>query len=281
MTREIVTRVEGPEAAGPIERRISLSVHTFDAVAFEENVPLKDLAALFPGARVRGYELHVPLPESGDLFLYSFGALVFLDVAAEQRERELARLGHLRPRLAATIVREEFTVHEDPTEGIGIAAGRFTVDRLTRERGGVIALTVAQSAAMEYYEQIIERLAARTSSIVDRLQTRGSVSMRTRPLHRFIGEAIGTRTEVLSVLHLLDKPDATWEDAAMDRIYDDLRAEFDLVDRYGALEAKVRSVQEALELLLDVARDRRLVLLEATIVVLIVFEIVLSLARVL
>jgi len=38
--------------------------------------------------------------------------------------------------------------------------------------------------------------------------------------------------------------------------------------------------QEALELLLDVARDRRLVLLEGAIVLLIVLEIVLTLARI-
>jgi uncharacterized Rmd1/YagE family protein len=65
----------------------------------------------------------------------------------------------------------------------------------------------------------------------------------------------------------------------MDRIYGDLRGEFDLSDRYGALESKLKSVQEALELLLGTARDRRLVALETTIVVLIVIEIVLGLVR--
>jgi uncharacterized Rmd1/YagE family protein len=103
--------------------------------------------------------------------------------------------------------------------------------------------------------------------------------MRVRPLHRFIGEAVATRAEVLEVLHLLDKPDAAWDDPAMSDIYDDLRAEFDLSDRYRALESKLRSVQEALELVLDVVRDRRLVLLEAAIVLLIVFEIILTLTR--
>ena len=122
-------------------------------------------------------------------------------------------------------------------------------------------------------------MAARTGRLVDRLESRGTVAWQTRPLHRFIGEAISTRTEVLAVLHLLDKPDETWEDPAMDRIYDDLRAEFDLGDRFTALELKLRSVQESLELLLDVARDRRLVLLEVAIVVLIVVEVVLSLIR--
>ena len=59
------------------------------------------------------------------------------------------------------------------------------------------------------------------------------------------------------MLHLLDKPEAAWEDPAMDRIYEDLRAEFDLAARYEALEAKLQTIQEALVLALDVARDRR------------------------
>ena len=101
----------------------------------------------------------------------------------------------------------------------------------------------------------------------------------TKPLHKFIGAAIGTRNEVLSILHMLDKPEAVWEDVTADRIYHELRAEFDLSDRYQALEHKLRSVQEALELVLDMARDYRLVLLEVTIVLLILIEIVLSFVR--
>jgi uncharacterized Rmd1/YagE family protein len=132
---------------------------------------------------------------------------------------------------------------------------------------------------MEYYERIVDQMFGRTDSLVDRLERRGTVSMRTRPLHRFIGAAIGTRSEVLTILHLLDKPDEVWEDAGIALIYDELRAEFDLVDRYQALEMKLRSVQEALELVLDVARDRRLILLELAVVLLIFLEILLPLLR--
>ncbi len=132
---------------------------------------------------------------------------------------------------------------------------------------------------MEYYETIVESMFERTRRLVERLERKGTTPLRTRPLHRFIGEAVGTRNEVLSVLHLLDKPDAAWDDPAMDAIYEDLRDEFDLGDRFNALELKLRGVQEALELVLDVSRDRRLVLLEASIVVLIVIELVLSLLR--
>jgi uncharacterized Rmd1/YagE family protein len=132
---------------------------------------------------------------------------------------------------------------------------------------------------MEYYERIVEEMFARTDQLVQRLEKEGTVSWRTKPQHKFIGAAISTRNEVLTILHLLDKPDEAWDDAGMNKIYDELRAEFDLVDRYQALELKLRSVQEALELVLDVARDRRLVLLETAVVVLIVLEILLTLFR--
>jgi uncharacterized Rmd1/YagE family protein len=217
--------------------------------------------------------------DGGQLFIYPFGAIVFHDLPPEQREAELARLRSVRPGLTTKVVRESFTVREEPGARVEIVNGTLVVDSCGPGRVAVVALIVAQSAAMEYYERIVEELFARTHALVEPLEKHGSVPLRTRRLHQFIGQAISTRSEVFTVLTLLDKPDATWDDPALDRIYDDLRAEFDLIDRYGALEQKLRSVQEALQLVLDVARDRRMWLLELFIGVLIVFEVLLELSR--
>lgn len=255
--------------------------HSFHAVAFEENLNLREIATNFPEAKLSAHHLRIAVDSPGDTFVFPFGAIVFHDAGPERREAALATLHRARPGLTTQVVHEEYTVREDATVGrVGFDTnGTLVVDKMTHGRANVIALTVAQSAAMEYYERIVESLFARTAALVERLERRGTVAMRVRPLHRFIGEAVATRAEVLEVLHLLDKPDAAWDDPAMSDIYDDLRAEFDLSDRYRALESKLRSVQEALELVLDVVRDRRLVLLEAAIVLLIVFEIILTLTR--
>jgi uncharacterized Rmd1/YagE family protein len=253
--------------------------HTFRAVAFVENFSLKDLAQGFPSVRRSPYELHHSLGADGDVFMYPFGAVVFRNVPEDRRLAVLARLNELRPGLSAPSVHEELIVREDPARQPSFDAGTLTIDHMTPDRAGIIALIVGQSASMEYYERIVDDMFVRTGSLVEHLEQRGTMPMRIRPLHRFIGEAVGTRSEVLSVLHFLDKPDATWDDPAMDRIYDELRSEFDLVDRHAALEHGLRSIQEALELVLDVARDRRLFLLEASIVALIVLEILLSFLR--
>ncbi len=258
---------------------MAAQTHSFVAVAFVENLSIKEISAAFPEARGSAHERRLTRPEGGEVFLYPFGVVVFRDVPREGREVELARLHTARPGLTTEVVREDFAVREEESASIQLNRGVLTVDRLTADRAGIVAQTVAQSAAMEYYERSVEDLFARTGDLVSRLEIRGTVPLRVRPLHRFIGEAISTRNEVLSVLHLLDKPDAVWNDPAMDRIYEDLRGELDLGDRYQSLESKLRGVQEALELVLDVARDRRLVLLELAIVFLIVMELVLSLVR--
>jgi len=254
------------------------TTHQFTAIAFEENLSLRDLAPAFPGARLGHRELYVPA-DGGEIFLYPFGAVVFHNVPPERREAELAQLHRARPGLTTQVIRESFTVREEPGARVDIVEGTLVVDQLSPGRAAVVALIVAQSAAMEYYERIVEKLFTRTDALVAPLERRGTVPLRTRELHRFIGQAIGTRAEVITVLSLLDKPDATWDDPALDRIYDDLRAEFDLVDRYSALTQKLQGVQEALELVLDVARDRRMWLLETAIFLLIALEVVLGLAR--
>jgi uncharacterized Rmd1/YagE family protein len=253
--------------------------HHFEAVAFAENFPLRDLAAALPGGRLRPHELRYALDGHGEVFLYAFGAAVFHDTPGDQRDKVLERIRAALPRLGRKVVAETFTVREEPGARTGFVDGVLHIAELSSARAATVSVVVAQSAAMEYYERLVDDLFARTDALVDKLEKSGTVRARPTRLHRFIGEAITSRNEVLSVLHLLDKPDEVWEDPELDRIYDDLRAEFDLVDRYQALEAKLRGVQESLELVLDVARDRRMYLLEVSIALLILVELVLSIWR--
>jgi uncharacterized Rmd1/YagE family protein len=254
--------------------------HTFHVLAFAENFSLKELVPLYPEAKRTHHFLTYPAAAGGTVFLYSFGAVVFYDMGQAGREGELLRLRNAALKKGdARIISEEFTVRETPGARPDVVDSVLVVDQLGPERASMVALTVAQSAAMEYYEGIVDQMFADTDRFVERLERSGNTSIYTTRLHRFIGAAISTRNEVISVLHLLDKPDVVWDDPGAERIYEELRSQFDLVDRYQSLELKLRSVQDALSLVTDVARDRRLVLLEASIVVLIVFEIVLSLVR--
>ncbi|MES1205189.1 MAG: RMD1 family protein [Pseudomonadota bacterium] len=241
---------------------------------------MKELASRYPEAKRTHHGLSFPGTSGGTVFLFPSGAVVFHNVGQAGREAEMLRLRRALPGLSdAQILSEEFSVREVAGSRPDIDNGVLVVDQLTFERAGVVAVSIGQSAAMEYYERIVDQMFTETDRLVERLEKAGTMPVFTRNLHRFIGAAIGTRSEVLSVLHLFDKPDAAWDDADAEKVYEQMRAEFDLLDRHQSLELKLRSVQEALELVTDIARDKRLVWLELSIVLLIVLEIVLSFVR--
>jgi required for meiotic nuclear division protein 1 len=260
--------------------RPSGPVHTFVAAAFVENFPLKEMVAAYPEAKRSPRELWFQPTAGGAVFLYPFGAVVFMDVTPEARAIELARLASSRPGLTkAQVINEELAVREAPGARPDVEDGVLVVDGLSFERASVVALSVAQSAAMDYYERIVDQMFVATDKLGDELERKGTMPMHTRHLVKYIGATVGTRNEVLSILHLLDMPDAAWDDSSAERIYQKLRSEFALVDRYQSLELKLHSVQDTLEVITDVARDRRLVMLEVAVIVLIALEIVLSFVR--
>ncbi|MGZ6143167.1 MAG: hypothetical protein ACXWLM_07500, partial [Myxococcales bacterium] len=136
---------------------MAVRTHQFTAVAFEENLSLRDLAPEYPGARVGVREMQVAC-EPGEIFFYPFGAVVFHDVPAERRDAELLRLHKVRPGLTTQVVRESFTVREEAGAQVEIVDGTLLVDQFGGARPAVVALIVAQSAAMEYYERIVAGL---------------------------------------------------------------------------------------------------------------------------
>src|SRR6266853_698728 len=77
----------------PVEGlRVNGRIHQFEAVAFVENFNLREMAQAIPGGRLRAHELRYPLEGGGEVFVYPFGAAVFHDAPAEQRERFLERI---------------------------------------------------------------------------------------------------------------------------------------------------------------------------------------------
>ena len=92
-------------------------IHQFYAVAFEENFSFRQIAPAFPEARTSPLEMFVPIESDGGdggLYFFPFGAIVTHDVPAEHRERIFSRLTQVLPKLTTRIIREDYSVLEDP-----------------------------------------------------------------------------------------------------------------------------------------------------------------------
>ncbi len=214
--------------------------------------------------------------DDGYIFIFNHGSVVFWNISEEEQALQLKKLldltsiPGLKPRFSET-----FAVLEQSGPA-RVEFNRLVIDRLTNERREVIASTLAQSTSMEYYESLVEESWSQVDALLTQLRNTGTLGVMPAPINRQIAASLHLRSSVIRVLHLLDKPDLIWEDKVMDEIYGDLRAMFDLPERFQALEYKLHLIQQTLEVIVDTVRDRRLYWLEVAIVLLILVEILMQ-----
>lgn len=229
-------------------------------------------------AQVAPYTCEVlTVPEGGRVFRFLFGAVTFWNIAPERIPTILGRMAGEVVSKDKLQIWDDYKVVIAPEAKPKVHFSSLTLNAMTSDRAEVIALILGQSAAMEFYENSTESIWRTLDDTINTLKTTGKVSMRASHLPKTIGIALETRGQVARVLHMLDRSDLLWEDSIMDQLYDDLRASFDLPERYQALEHKLGLIQDTSQLLLDIAGERRFIWLESAIVIMIAFDIIMTL----
>jgi uncharacterized Rmd1/YagE family protein len=255
--------------------------HSLRSYAFSQSINVMELARKYTSSQSSidpKASLSTRIGEDGHVFIFNHGSVVFWNVPAEVQQEHLNQLLGLDPVPTLKPISDTFIVQEQAGPA-HVEFSRLIIERLNPDRMEVIASTLAQSTSMEYYESLVEEAWKQVDHMLAAMRDRGANRWFLGPFNRRIAEALTLRSSVIRVLHLLDKPDLIWEDKVMDEIYGDLRAMFDLPERFQALEYKLQLIQQTLEVLVEATRDRRLYWLELTIVLLIFFEIVMTFVK--
>lgn len=240
----------------------------------------KDAATLFAGAELRVGKTWA-LAHLGDdrwISLHDFGALVFFDVPEAEREAHLARVLETLPKEPHPPIVDDFLVE------IGPGAPRATFDRATIPRLDpamieVVALVLAQSVAMDYYDEDVLALHTDVEALAQALAEHGQVPRNHKALSRHIGAMLRTRNQIVMTLSLLDAPATTWDAEPADQLHRSMRVAFEIEDRYRTLDQKMRLLQDNLEVVIGLAQHRRSAQLELVVIALIALEIVLAIVE--
>jgi uncharacterized Rmd1/YagE family protein len=249
-----------------------------NAYGFAARFKLKEILGCFRSAadaRVEKDRLLASFGPGRYALAYDFGAVVF--VGAEPAERQAvvdALLAHLKSEPHRPL-EESFLIETGAqVPQTEVRFDRVVAPELSLPLVEIVAEILAQSVAMDYYAGDVLELELQTRRITEELASKGRAPRETRRLVRFIGQCIATRNDIISTLALFDKPDATWDNEQLDRLWSGLHQMLELGDRYRALEAKLRMFQENMEVLVDLTRQGQTLRLEVIVAVLIVMEVV-------
>ncbi len=255
------------------------------AFAFSATLTPKNVADLFPAEveRVRVTKTLAVLrygPQAWAV-VHDFGAIVFIGVDQPRCKGVIDSVRKLVKEETKPPLEETFAIEIAPQAKPGVRFDRAVVPELDARTAVIVTLVVAQSVAMEYYESdldaLIDELEKRSKLLARDGRLRGSA----RDLMRFIGEGMTIRSEVIHTLSLIDSPGITWEDEQLDRMYRDLRAGFEIDERYRALDHEIRIVQDNLALMVDMVRQRRFTMLEVVVAVFVALETLLFIGQLL
>jgi uncharacterized Rmd1/YagE family protein len=141
----------------------------------------------------------------------------------------------------------------------------------------VVAHVLAKSCVLGYYERNVAEVFDRIEQLAERL-CRGLNPVRgKKEVLNEIGNVLLILTRTVGRVEVTEKPEMTWDDADLDRLYERLATEYELRDRDLALSRKLELISRTAETYLDLVNNRQTLRVEWYIVILIVLEIVLTL----
>src|SRR5262245_41244831 len=142
------------------------------AYAFADTFRLKELAPGFADAEVviAKDELTARFPDGTVAIAYDFGAVVFFD-GETARDTVVQALTARLPEEPHPPLTEDMVIEVRPGAAMEVRFDRLVVGELTPSVMGVVGLLLAQSAAMDYYDEDVEEILGRSGRITRDLAT--------------------------------------------------------------------------------------------------------------
>lgn len=214
----------------------------------------------------------------GYAVLFRYGVAVLIGLSPVEEDETLRGLRHRVVAPLARLEDESAVIEIAPDQDDQIEpSGLIKVKDLSPARLVVIADALAKNVALAHDEREVSRVFDVIDPLAATLAQHGRTPGNRSDMLKLIGQALLVRHRMSGRVEVEEKPDVLWDRWDLERLHARLTDEYELKERAGVLSRKIEVVGEtarALTDLLDAARSLRL---EVMIVLLIVFEVLITL----
>lgn len=238
------------------------------------------------GYNVKQYRkvLHISYPNKEcNIFIFSYGCLITWGLT-QKKEKEL--LKQLKPFSNKSLLpgieigkfiykysdRVEMTTHE-----------RFNIDIITLESDNpqlklAISYGLAQSIQLESYESKVQKTIEKNEHFPEKLAKKGSIPLPQKEISKRMGQIFLARSYINLNSEYLAAPEYFWEYPNFEDYYNMSKRFLDISRRVATLNQKLDVLHELFEMLTSQLQHRHSNMLETTIILLIFFDIIVTLA---
>ena len=212
----------------------------------------------------------------GIAVLFRYGVVVLFGVAVADESRFIDALRPALSNAYATPELEELDIHCG-LSNVGIQSGTVSLDSVSLEKLQIIADALSKNLVLSLYEKKVAGEFDKIEPLAQELATHGKVSASNKKLLSKIGNMLLIEHRMVGRAEIGDKPETLWNFPHLGGLYASLEDEFELNERQAALNRKLGLISDTAQTLSDVWDNKQLHKLEWYVILLILFEILLSL----
>jgi required for meiotic nuclear division protein 1 len=224
--------------------------------------------------------LYKDVDDSQMVLVFSFGSIVFINHSTPNEITALLNYLHsFEPDIEvknADRYSDDYSLHIKETESIELTDEYVVVPEYEDYYPELISTVLAKSVALEKTEEQLGQINDKLETMIDRLE-KGKLRIGNKELARTTAKIIRHEYNTLAYIMILDKPDITWTSSSAGEFYDRMLEFFELNDRYKILKSKTEILYNITDGFSTISHSIRGLFVEWIIVILILFEIVLSL----
>jgi len=221
--------------------------------------------------------LAVRVTGGGVAVLFRYGAAVLFGVSAEAERAMRSRLVPLVGNAYPSADEETLALRVEPGHAEGVVEGALVLQSAGIAKLQLVGDVLSKSTLLAHYETRLGGEFDRIEPFALQLESVGRIRWRTREHLQRIGALLRMEQRMVGRAEIGDKPDLLWEHPELERLYATLEDEFEVHERLAVMERKLDLAGRTVRTLVDLINARHSLRVEWYIVLLIVFEILLSL----
>lgn len=224
--------------------------------------------------------LKTNVSEPEQVLVFSFGSIVFINIENEAKMRNFfTYIQTFEPEIELSQVNrytDDYSLHFGEKEKTQLTDEYVVVPESEDFYPELISTVLAKSVALEKTEEQLEKIHDKLETMIDRLE-KGKLRIGNKELARTMAKIIRHEYNTISYIMILDKPDITWTSSTANDFHENMIEFFELNDRYKILKDKTEILYNIMGGFSDISHSIRGLFVEWVIVLLILFEIVLTL----
>ncbi|KAJ9553614.1 hypothetical protein OSB04_017659 [Centaurea solstitialis] len=216
--------------------------------------------------------------DSSYMVVFQYGSIVLFNVRDHEIDGYLKIVEKHASGLLPEMRKDEYEVREKPTLDTWMEGGLdyIMLQYLNIDGIRTIGSVLGQSIALDYYVRQVDGMVAEFTDINRGMEKTGTFTMKRKKLFQLVGKANSNLADVILKLGLFERSDIAWKDAKYAQIWEYLRDEFELTQRFASLDFKLKFVEHNIRFLQEILQNRKSDFLEWLIIILIGAEILIS-----